>query len=64
VCKCGFSREESFAPENEDAYSADTLRCHACAARDRVAREWAQDEHADPAGIFYSVKRWDEDDEG
>lgn len=36
---CGEPRVRSFDPENEFAYRATPLACHACAAKERVARK-------------------------
>lgn len=41
TCACGQLRSESTAAENEYAYDAVAVRCHACAARDREARRFS-----------------------
>jgi hypothetical protein len=56
---CGNPRHESFAVENSDAYTAEPLRCHACAARERKA--WYRNKNKDANdppnfGEFYSVR--------
>lgn len=54
-CDCGHPRSESMHPDSEYAYTADPIRCHACAARDRAAR--GVDETWDDAGIHWSTSR-------
>ena len=56
---CGVPREESMDPEHEFDWHAEPIRCHACATRERAAREWASDQHFDTAGIRWTVRRRD-----
>lgn len=57
ICSgCGHYRDETMVHE-EDApfYDVVSLACHACAARDRVARDAADTQGAAPPGRYYSV---------
>lgn len=49
-------RDETFDPANQNGYKARVLRCHACAERDRRAKEFTQADH-DDAGVMFSVER-------
>lgn len=42
--------------EADDAYEAHALRCHACAARERLASKRAK-QNQDEAGLMYGVTR-------
>lgn len=53
---CGHPRDESMAKENQFAYAAEPIRCHACKARDEAAQEWVR-KRGDSAGINFSVFR-------
>lgn len=53
---CGRPKWECFAAESEGTYIAEAVRCHACAERDRVAREFAAAEHADTGGLYFTVR--------
>lgn len=55
TCTCGEPLAESHDPVNEFGYTAEVLRCHACAAIDR-ARD-ALPETADLSGIRIHAKR-------
>ncbi len=59
TCSCGHDRRESMSVENEYAYVADAVRCHACAARDRAAEAFAKQDGA-TAGLAFRVRRKDE----
>lgn len=37
---CGLPSAETFDIENQYAYTAHPLRCHACAAREEAAANW------------------------
>lgn len=50
---CGFPLDETLAPENEGAYTATKVVCHACRARGHAAE--AQGEHDDRAGVMFTV---------
>lgn len=52
---CGKPRHESFDPDGPE-YVAEAWCCFACQTRDQKAREWRDDEHADPAGIYFLVR--------
>lgn len=52
---CGRRRTETFDPSNEERYDVEALRCHACAARDRAAKSFHHDEHADTSGIYFAT---------
>lgn len=56
TCACGHDRRESMRSENEYAYVAKALRCHACAARDRKAAEF-QDAGGSLAGLAITVEK-------
>lgn len=49
---CGEPRAESFAVENEYAYEAVALECHACAPKQRVGRS-----HAGMDGLYTFVTK-------
>jgi hypothetical protein len=53
---CGHPRSESMDPALEFDWRAEPIRCHACAAVDRAARQ-AADESMDSAGIHWIVTR-------
>ena len=53
--ECHRPLAETMSPEADDAYDTVVLRCHACAARDRAGRKFAQDEHADVAGLRIAI---------
>jgi predicted Fe-S protein YdhL (DUF1289 family) len=60
---CGQPRHESFAIENDDKYTAEVLRCHACAARERKAynRNASRDSGQPPMfGEFFAVTKDDD----
>jgi hypothetical protein len=51
---CGKPRHEAFDPDGPE-YEATAWRCFACEQRDKKAKEWRDDESADPAGIHFVV---------
>lgn len=53
---CGLPRDETMAKESDGAYRAKAQRCHACAARDRKAKEFTQGHH-EAGGLFIGVER-------
>lgn len=53
MCQCGHSLEESTSPENEGAYKASGIRCHACAEQARAVRAW----QGDLNGLYFPVIR-------
>ena len=55
--ECGHPRSESMDPANEFAYTAEPVRCHACAAADRASRN--RPESLDDAGIRWITLRRD-----
>lgn len=55
---CGLPRDETMQKEHQGHYKASSLRCHACAERDRAAKEFHSQEH-DDAGLFFTVKEKD-----
>lgn len=55
---CGLPRDETMDKDAQDAYEAHLFRCHACAARDRKARQHAKD-GGDDAGALFAVERRD-----
>lgn len=59
---CGHPKHETFAPENDDKYTATVLVCHACAARDRKSHVLSQTASSDapPAGVMIAVQHDDE----
>ena len=59
TCSCGHDRRESMAVENEYAYIAEAVRCHACAAKDRTAEAYAKQDGTSTAGLMFTVKRKD-----
>lgn len=52
---CGHPRAESMDPDHEFDWEAHAVRCHACAARDRAARNVG--EGWDDAGINWVTTR-------
>lgn len=54
TCACGHDRSETTAAGAEFAYQATAIRCHACAARDRAARAFAEGEGS-TAGLMWAV---------
>ncbi len=56
---CGHQRDESFDAANQDGFTAEVLRCHGCAARDRASRQFAADK-GDAAGVYVTVSRDDD----
>jgi hypothetical protein len=51
---CGLPREETFDPERANAYDAEAIACHACAARDRAARDFNQ-KNGDTSGVYWRI---------
>lgn len=45
------------ARANQFGYDAETVRCHACAAKERVAQQYQNQEGADPAGLLVRLTR-------
>lgn len=54
---CGTPRDESMSPEAEDHYRSRAFRCHACTARAKEAKRFAD---ASPEGLYFTVERRDE----
>jgi hypothetical protein len=54
---CGRPQWECFDADSEGAYTAEAMRCHACAERDRVSRQFSADEHADTGGLYITLRR-------
>ena len=52
---CGRPRSETFDPDGPE-YVAEAWCCFACEERDQKAKAWREDEHADPAGIYFVVQ--------
>lgn len=52
---CGHHRDESMAVGQDQAYDAEPIVCHACAARDRAVKA-GHDKHLDTAGIYWRIK--------
>lgn len=48
---CGFPLEETTAVGRDDAYDAELIACHACAAADRALNAFRQAPNADTAGL-------------
>ncbi|NUP49013.1 MAG: hypothetical protein HOW97_17160 [Catenulispora sp.] len=55
LCTCGQPRSESMNADNEFAYAAEPLRCHACKAIARGSESFASAN--DAAGLFISVTK-------
>lgn len=55
---CGQDRRESMAAENEFAYTAHAIRCHACAARDRTSASQMKQDLPTP-GLAWVVTKQD-----
>lgn len=55
---CGLPRDETMRKEHQNHYEGGVLRCHACAARDRRAKEYTKGEH-DDAGLFFIPREID-----
>lgn len=51
--ECGQPRAESFHPDNEDAYEASAVRCHACATGARFAKSF----DGDTEGLSITVRK-------
>lgn len=56
---CGFPFDETTAVGRDEAYDAELVTCHACAAGDRAERAHRQDQ-GDMAGVRRRV--WEADD--
>jgi hypothetical protein len=54
---CGQPLPESTAKENQFKYEAEPVRCHACAARDRIAEQYRGQDGADTAGLMVRLTR-------
>ena len=52
---CSKPRHETMDPANEEAYKAVPIVCFACATRERMARNDAQNENTDTAGRYYAI---------
>lgn len=48
---CGQPMAESMANENQFRYTAEVIRCHACAATERAVKTFSGQDNADTAGI-------------
>lgn len=59
---CGQSRHESMAKQNWDAYTADEVVCHACAAIDRRKNAIRETKGADTDGLLFTVRMIDKPD--
>ena len=60
---CGLDLRETTKAENDDAYTAKGIRCHACKAMDLASRDAAGIDEPDPqAGMRFRVTRDDETD--
>jgi hypothetical protein len=53
---CGHPRGESFDRKRYNAYTAEVIRCHACAAREREAETWQRDKNSDMAGAYFIAR--------
>lgn len=56
TCACGHDRVDTTSPDAEFSFAADAIRCHACAARDRAARAFAES-GGSTAGLLWVVNR-------
>lgn len=55
---CGQPRSESMDRENEYAYKAEPVRCHACAALARATRDFTAGDHPGSSdGLAFTVRR-------
>lgn len=54
---CGQPLDESMARANQFAYEAETVRCHACAAKERVGQQYQNQDGADTAGLLVRLTR-------
>lgn len=54
---CGHPLEVSTAKENQLAYAAEIVRCHACAAKERAAKKFA-DDGGDSAGAMTRMTKY------
>lgn len=52
---CGQPRDESFSADYADAYVASMQRCHACAAKERKARD--SQSLDEPFGLYAAVSK-------
>jgi hypothetical protein len=57
---CGFPLAESTAVGRDDAYEAELIVCHGCAAGDRVEKAFKEQDNPDTAGLRRRV--WETDD--
>jgi hypothetical protein len=53
---CGLPRDETMDPEAVDHYRSRTLRCHACAAREREAERFTSGPHI-RGGLLFTAER-------
>lgn len=52
ICKgCSRPTDETMAPGRDEAYDAEVLVCHACAAGDRAERAFMSQDSPDTAGL-------------
>lgn len=57
---CGRSRTESTSPDMQDAYDADMIRCHGCAAVAHASEAFHDKPRADPHGIYIAIRPYDD----
>lgn len=54
---CGHPLSVTMKPDNQFAYEAEPVRCHACAAQQRAAKQFA-DDGGDQAGLLLRMVRF------
>lgn len=52
---CGLPRDETMSKEAQDAYQSRVLRCHGCAARERMAGMVAKQKGTE--GMLFTIER-------
>ncbi len=63
TCACGHDRVETTSPDAEFAFTAEAIRCHACAARERAASAFVES-GGSTAGLLWAVNRKSSGPEG
>ena len=56
---CGHPRDETMDPKAEEHYRSRSLKCHACAAREREADRFNSQPNVKSAGVYFTVERVD-----
>ncbi|MGH3504313.1 MAG: hypothetical protein ACRDQA_25955 [Nocardioidaceae bacterium] len=54
---CGQPYEESMDRKHQFGYTAEIVRCHACAAKDRAGKHYADADGADTNGLMVQLTK-------